>query len=81
MLKQKRGKEENMNTLTININEVTEASCPYGDLIADVCRASISSMKLGLIGCLKYCTSEDYDGCPIFLAKILRNGKLKLPEI
>ncbi len=61
-----------MNALTININEVAEASCPYGDIIADVCRASISSMKLGLIAGLKYCTSEDYDGCPIFLAKIIR---------
>jgi len=61
-----------MNTLTIDIKEVTEASCPYGDIIANVCRASISSMKLGLIASLKYCTSEDYDGCPIFLAKIIR---------
>ncbi len=61
-----------MNTLTIDIKEVTEASCPYSDIIANVCRASISSMKLGLIASLKYCTSEDYDGCPIFLAKIIR---------
>ncbi|HBH61239.1 MAG TPA: hypothetical protein DDX85_05765 [Nitrospiraceae bacterium] len=61
-----------MNELTINIDEVTEASCPYGDIISDVCRASISSMKLGLIAGLKYCASEDYDGCPIFLAKIIR---------
>lgn len=62
-----------MNTLTINLNEVSEVSfCPYGDIIADVCRASISSIKLGLIAGMKYCTSEDYDGCPIFLAKILR---------
>jgi hypothetical protein len=61
-----------MNTLAININEVPGASCPYGDIIADVCRASISSMKLGLVASLKYCTSENYDGCPIFLAKIIR---------
>ena len=61
-----------MNTLTMKLNEVTEASCPYEDIIADVCRASVSSMKLGLIAGLRFCTGEDYDGCPIFLAKILR---------
>ncbi|MBI4847467.1 MAG: hypothetical protein HY808_02665 [Nitrospirae bacterium] len=61
-----------MNTLTMDINEATAASCPYGDVIADVCRASISSMKLGVMAGLKYCSSEDYDGCPIFLAKIIR---------
>ncbi|MBI5664439.1 MAG: hypothetical protein HZC49_05040 [Nitrospirae bacterium] len=63
-----------MNTLTMNINEVTQTSCPYGDIVGDVCRASISSMKPGLIEGLKYCASEDYDGCPIFLAKIMRKG-------
>ena len=62
-----------MNTLAITMNEVPEVSCPYGDIIADVCRASISSMKLGMIASLYRCISEDYDGCPIFLAKILRS--------
>jgi hypothetical protein len=61
-----------MNTLAIKLNEVPEVSCPYSDMIADVCRASISAMKLGLTMSLNYCASEDYDGCPIFLAKILR---------
>ena len=70
-----------MNTLTIKLNEAAEVSCPYSDMIADICRASISAMKLGLKASLGYCSGEDYDGCPIFLAKTLRNGKLKLPEI
>ena len=61
-----------MNTLTADINEVAKSSCPYGDMIADVCRASLSSMKLRLTAALSHCASEDYDGCPIFLAKILR---------
>ncbi len=61
-----------MNTLAIHPNDVDNALCPYGDILADVCRASVSSMKLGLTGSLKSCTSEDYDGCPIFLAKLLR---------
>jgi len=61
-----------MSTLTMKINEVTEASCPYEDIVTDVCSASVSSMKLGLIMGLRFCAGEDYDGCPIFLAKILR---------
>jgi hypothetical protein len=61
-----------MNILATTLHEVTEASCPYSDMIADICRASISAMKPGITGRLDYCASEDYDGCPIFLAKILR---------
>ena len=70
-----------MNTFTIKLNEAAEVSCPYSDIIADICRASISAMKLGLKASLGYCSGEDYDGCPIFLAKILRSRQLKLPEI
>lgn len=69
-----------MNTLTIRRDKAADASCPYSDMIAEICSASISSMKLGLKASLNYCSSEGYDGCPIFLANILRNGQLKLTE-
>jgi hypothetical protein len=61
-----------MNTLTSRLNEFTEETCPYEDVIADVCRASITSMKLGVKAGFKFCAGEEYNGCPIFLAKILR---------
>jgi hypothetical protein len=63
-----------MSTLATKINEVTQTSCPYEDIVTDICRASVSSMNLGLVADLKFCTGEDYDGCPIFLSKILRKG-------
>lgn len=45
-------------------------ACPYNGI--HTCRASISSMVIDTRRKEDYCSHENYDSCPIFLAKILR---------
>jgi len=45
-------------------------ACPYNGL--NTCRASLSSMIIDKRRKEDYCSDENYDDCPIFLAKILR---------
>jgi hypothetical protein len=63
-----------MNTLSISPDnlkpEIYESVCPYIDI--NVCTASISSMVINSQKRTDCCGTEDYDNCPIFLAKILR---------
>jgi len=47
--------------------------CPYCEATDDVCRASVTSLKIGALARLKRCSSENYDNCALFLAKCLRN--------
>lgn len=44
--------------------------CPYNGI--NTCRASLSSMMIDKSRKEDYCSDENYDNCPIFLAKILR---------
>lgn len=48
--------------------------CPYCDDTADVCKASVTSLKLGALLRSNRCNSENYDNCSLFLAKCLRSG-------
>jgi hypothetical protein len=63
-----------MNTLSISPDnlkpEIYKSACPYNDI--NVCTASISSMAINSQKMMDCCGTEDYDDCPIFLAKILR---------
>ncbi|MCX7794188.1 MAG: hypothetical protein N2257_07290 [Thermodesulfovibrionales bacterium] len=52
-----------------------EDICPYFDLELDTCMASCSSVKASDGIKSKFCLAEDYDSCPIFLAKILMKKK------
>jgi hypothetical protein len=56
-------------------NEMSQGSltCPYCDTDADVCAASLTSMKLEKAVRLNRCSNEDYDNCALFLAKSLRS--------
>ncbi|MFH1014426.1 MAG: hypothetical protein V1762_00665 [Nitrospirota bacterium] len=54
------------------IHKEKEITCPHCNSERSVCMASISSMRLGIVERLVYCGSENYDNCPIFLAKVLR---------
>ena len=54
------------------IHEEKEMTCPHCNSERAVCMASISSMRLGIVERLVYCSNENYDNCPIFLAKVLR---------
>lgn len=43
--------------------------CPYGDCRTAVCTASCFAMNIDGRTRSKYCDSDDYDDCPIFLVK------------
>jgi hypothetical protein len=61
-----------MNARVKEVREDVDA-CPYCDDRSDVCKASVTSLKLGALVRLKRCSSEDYDTCALFLAKCLRS--------
>lgn len=44
--------------------------CPYKDIY--ICKASIFSMLIDEYFKNNYCCSDNFDNCPIFLAKLLR---------
>lgn len=51
---------------------VQQSNCPYECTATDKCAASLSSMTISLGSRLIYCSTENYDNCPVFLAKSLR---------
>jgi hypothetical protein len=63
-----------MNQIAKSIDEDKEA-CPYCDDKADVCKASLVSLKIGALVRLNRCNSETYDNCSLFLAKCLRSTR------
>jgi len=48
-----------------------ELQCPYLD-VSDGCNAAFSGLVPSHRMRRKHCANEDYDNCPIFLAKVLR---------
>ncbi len=46
--------------------------CPYIPVNKDYCSASVMSVPITDRTRNNYCSSEDFDRCPLFLAKILR---------
>jgi hypothetical protein len=49
-----------------------QSNCPYDCSATDRCTASLSSMTIGSGSRQIYCSTDNYDNCPLFLAKILR---------
>jgi hypothetical protein len=49
-----------------------EYDCPFGNAESSICSASLSSMVIGTSRRQAYCSGDDYDSCPIFLARMLR---------
>jgi len=47
-------------------------TCPFGESETNICLASLSSMVIDLRNKRDYCSNDNYDNCPIFLAKNLR---------
>lgn len=54
---------------------VHQLSCPYECKVTDICAASLSSMTISSSARQKYCSNDNYDSCPLFLAKSLRKGQ------
>jgi len=50
-------------------------ACPYCDTKADVCGASVTSLKIGALVRSNRCNSENYDSCALFLSKCLRGKR------
>jgi hypothetical protein len=53
-----------------------EMLCPYRNIETERCMAAISTMSLGPMTRLTYCDTENFDNCPVFLAKVLRRQYL-----
>jgi hypothetical protein len=65
-----------MHILSVSLEESKsidyERACPYNSI--NTCMASITSLRLDEQKKADFCSTENYDDCPIFLAKILRQG-------
>ncbi len=53
--------------------ETANLHCPYSGA-SDICSASLSSLSPSASVRSAFCDSEDYDYCPLFLAKVLRRS-------
>lgn len=49
-----------------------EHSCPYCNNESGICAASLSQLVIDTKRRSGYCNNENYDNCPIFLARTLR---------
>ncbi len=51
-----------------------QADCPYHSTSTGICAASLTLMIMGPVRAGRYCRSDNYDTCPLFLSKILRKA-------
>ena len=49
--------------------------CPFAETETNICLASLSAMVIGPGYRQGYCSNDNYDNCPIFLAKSLRRRR------
>jgi hypothetical protein len=49
-----------------------ETSCPYDG--NTTCRASLTAMAIDEHQRQRWCATDDYDSCPMFLSKVLRRS-------
>jgi hypothetical protein len=59
---------------TYRISAAVDA-CPFGETETNICLASLSAMVIGPSYRQEYCSNDNYDNCPIFLAKSLRRRR------
>jgi hypothetical protein len=52
----------------------SSAECPYVPQAKDYCSASVMAVPINDRTRYNYCDSEDFDRCPLFLAKVLRKS-------
>lgn len=52
-----------------------QCACPDYDCNKQVCLASTRLMIPGRTQQMKYCATDDYDNCPIYLCKALRSSR------
>ena len=65
-----------MNTFTERTEHksfmIYDKICPFNGV--SVCTASLTSMAIDNQKRASYCSTDNYDNCPLFLSKILRKG-------
>ena len=62
-----------MGVLSREVREDPHA-CPYCEAEGGVCKASVTSLKIGARARMTHCNNDNYDNCALFLAKCLRSG-------
>jgi hypothetical protein len=50
-----------------------DPACPYSPSSTVFCAASVMTVAINDRTRDNYCSTEDYDSCPLFLAKVLRS--------
>lgn len=48
--------------------------CPYKKVQSEYCSASVMTMRINQRRNAIYCLTENFDCCPLFLAKVLRGN-------
>ena len=61
----------------INIANIEQTYCPCWDCRALDCQVSFSNEAVGSRRYLHYCTSDDHDNCPLYLAEALRRSRVR----
>ncbi len=53
----------------------TDEGCPYLTLPSNTCRAALSSMTIDRQKRGRFCSTENYDNCLLFLSRLIRKKK------
>lgn len=56
------------------------AACPYRNANSSYCSASIMKSTISKRQNTAYCTTENFDSCPVFLGKVLRGARSGSPR-
>jgi hypothetical protein len=60
-----------------NMNSIGGGGCPYYDVDRIECQAATSKYYLDRKVRLRFCLDDNFESCPVFLAKILRGGRVE----
>jgi len=52
----------------------SESICPHLGVLDETCRASFTRFPILESTKHRYCSSEDFDSCPMFLSKLIRRA-------
>lgn len=58
----------------LSFADTDAAKCPYVPTKKDYCSAAVMTVLINDRTRVHYCSSEDFDRCPLFLSKVLRRG-------
>ena len=53
------------------------SACPFRNVSSMYCPAAIMRLEISKRQNAAYCSTENYDSCPVYLGKILRGTRVK----